>query len=75
MSFQTLDQIVQQYPIALPTLRHWIKTGKLPAFKPGRRVLVRPSDVDEIIASSAISTVRATRAKQARASRKARVSP
>jgi excisionase family DNA binding protein len=66
MAYVTLDQIVAQYPIALPTLRDWINKGKLSAFKPGRRLLVRPADVEAIIASAEIGAVRAERARRAR---------
>ena len=33
------------------TVRWWIRTGKLPASKPGRRLLIRRSDVQELLSA------------------------
>ncbi len=74
VGYETLDQITQRYPVCLETLRYWIKLGKLPAFKPGRRVLVRRADIDAIIEAAPIGAVRATRAR-ARRKAAARVTP
>ena len=38
--------------IPAETMRWWLKQGRLPRIKVGRRVLVRKSDLDKLIAES-----------------------
>ena len=38
---------------SISTVRHWIATGRLPSVKPGRRRLVRRSDVERFLMSGA----------------------
>jgi excisionase family DNA binding protein len=35
------------------TVRWWIRTGKLPASKPGRRLLIRRSDLQNLLTACA----------------------
>jgi excisionase family DNA binding protein len=69
-AFQTLDQITALFPIPLETIRHWIKVGKLQAFKPGRRVLVRRADIEAMIEAAALPAIRAERARARKAGAK-----
>lgn len=48
------------------TIRYWISTGKLRAFKPGKRVLVRLDDLQALVEGSAVADLRAAKAKAAR---------
>ena len=48
------------------TVRYWIHLGKLRAFKPGRQVLVRDTDLDEMVEASELGAQRAERARRAR---------
>lgn len=49
-----LTDVTSYYPyVAVKTARYWVETGKLRAFKPGRRVLVRRSDIERLIDESA----------------------
>ncbi|MFM2419640.1 MAG: Helix-turn-helix domain, partial [Pseudomonadota bacterium] len=34
------------------TARHWIRTGRLPSIRPGRRRLVRRSDLERFLAEA-----------------------
>lgn len=43
--FLTLDEVAEVSRSSVATVRFWIRAGKLPAHKPGRRVLVRESDL------------------------------
>lgn len=38
---------------SVPTVRDWIASGRLQAYRPGRRVLIRRSDLDAFIARGA----------------------
>jgi excisionase family DNA binding protein len=61
--FLTLTQITQQLPVARESVRHWIKSGKLPAYKPGRHLLVRRDELEALIASTAVVRAKRTGAK------------
>jgi len=41
--------------VSLGTVNGWIASGKLPAFKVGRRVLIRTEDVDALIIEKPIT--------------------
>jgi len=65
--FLTLDQIVEQLPdTSLDTVRFWIYSGKLPAFKPGRHVFVREEDFRAFIEDSALGKRRAVASRRTR---------
>ena len=38
--FLTLEEAARIARTTVPSVRHWVRTGKLPAHRPGRRVLV-----------------------------------
>lgn len=39
---------------SLSTVRHWLRTGKLASVRPGRRRLVRRSDLEEFLRRGAV---------------------
>lgn len=41
--------------VSLQTVNNWIASGKLPAFKAGKRVLIKSSDVDSLIEQKKIT--------------------
>lgn len=47
-------QIVEP-PIPVKTLRRWVADGRLPAYRPGRRVLVRREDLLALIESAPVT--------------------
>lgn len=52
--FLLLSEIAAMCRAPVKSVREWIRAGKLPATRPGRRVLVRRADVDALLASAAI---------------------
>ncbi len=49
--YLTLEDATSILPVAAITLRRAIKAGELPAYRFGRRLLIRPSDLDVWIES------------------------
>ncbi len=47
-----LEEVAVETRAALSTVRYWITTGKLPSLRPGRRRLVRRSDLERFLAAS-----------------------
>ena len=68
--YLTLDQISEQLHTPLDTVRFWIYSGKLAAFKPGRHPLVREEDLAAFIEGSALSKRRTAAARATRTARK-----
>ena len=71
--YLTLQQAAERVATPAETIRYWVHLGRLEAFKPGRQVLVRATDLDALIESSRVSDQRVAKAKIARAVKKARV--
>jgi excisionase family DNA binding protein len=46
------EQVAERYGFPIGTLRHWVRTGRLPSFRIGRRRFVRRSDVERLIADA-----------------------
>jgi excisionase family DNA binding protein len=44
-----LDEVAREARVSLSTVRFWIGAGKLPSVRPGRRRLVRRSDLDAFL--------------------------
>lgn len=70
-AFLTLEQISKQLHTPLDTVRFWIYSGKLAAFKPGRHPLVREDDLKAFVENSALSKRRTVSARATRSARKA----
>ncbi|HVW27884.1 MAG TPA: helix-turn-helix domain-containing protein [Polyangiaceae bacterium] len=64
--YLTLRDAATRLCTSSETIRFWIYQGRLKGYKPGRSVLVRETDLDALIESSAIDAQRAERAKRAR---------
>lgn len=47
--FWLLEEAAAWCRVPVKTVRWWISTGKLPSFRPGRRVLVRRDDVVALV--------------------------
>jgi excisionase family DNA binding protein len=61
--YLTLKDAAARVSTSPETVRYWIHVGKLRAFKPGRSVLVRESDLEALIEASAVDALRAARAR------------
>jgi excisionase family DNA binding protein len=61
--YLTLKDAAARCCTSAETVRYWVHVGKLPAFKPGRSVLIRESDLDALIEASEIGAQRETRAR------------
>ena len=55
-----LEEIAQISRTSVGSVRAWIRTGRLPSVKPGRRRLVRRSDLERFLARDVLAERRAT---------------
>ena len=46
-----LEEVARELRVSLSAVRGWVRSGRLRAFSPSRRVLVRRVDLDAFIAS------------------------
>jgi excisionase family DNA binding protein len=44
-----VSEIAETCRVPLGTVRHWIRTGRLPSIRPGRRRLVRRTDLERFL--------------------------
>jgi excisionase family DNA binding protein len=51
-SFLTVAEVAELLKLNQQTVRNWIDQGSLPALRVGRRVRIRRSDFDEVLARS-----------------------
>jgi excisionase family DNA binding protein len=68
--YLTLAQVAERIQTPAETIRYWVHLGKLPAYKPGRQVLIREDDLEAYIATCGIGAARIAKAKLVRAARK-----
>lgn len=54
-----LHEIAEISRASVGTVRAWIRTGRLPSVKPGRRRLVRRSDLERFLARDVLAERRA----------------
>jgi excisionase family DNA binding protein len=47
--FLQLDEVADIARVSVSTVRHWIKAGRLPSLRPGRRRLVRREDFERFL--------------------------
>lgn len=52
-TYLLLAEVAKETRTTVSTVRYWIASGKLPSVRPGRRRLVRRTDLDAFLASSA----------------------
>lgn len=55
--YLTLEEATTILPVAPITLRRAIKAGELPAYRIGRRLLIKPADFDAWIESRKVTPV------------------
>jgi excisionase family DNA binding protein len=51
-SFLTVAEVAEMLKLNQQTVRNWIDQGSLPALRVGRRVRIRRSDLDRVLAES-----------------------
>jgi len=49
LDFLTIDEAAERMRVRPGTIRAWIRAGKLPAQRAGKRVLVRPADLAALL--------------------------
>jgi excisionase family DNA binding protein len=49
--FYSVEEIAERLQVSDQTVRRWVKSGKLAAFKPGKELRIRPSDLEEFLES------------------------
>ena len=59
-----LEEVAELTRAPLSCVRFWVRTGKLPSLRPGRRVLVRRSVLEQFLASSERSGTAGNEAKE-----------
>jgi excisionase family DNA binding protein len=47
-----LEEVAQIARVSVSTVRHWIKAGRLPSLRPGRRRMVRRTDFERFLGAS-----------------------
>jgi len=52
-TYLLLEEIAEETRTPISTVRHWIAQGRLPSVRPGRRRLVKRSDLDAFMAPPA----------------------
>ena len=65
-TYLTFEQAAARLQTKPETVRYWVWAGKLPAYKPGRRVLIRESDLIVLIEASRVKARGANRSGGAR---------
>jgi len=64
--YLTLELASELTSTPIKTIRHWIECNRLPACKPGKRVLIKKSDLQKLLEESAVVNLRKTRARAKR---------
>jgi putative molybdopterin biosynthesis protein len=49
--FYSVEEIAGRLQVSEQTVRRWVKGGRLAAFKPGKELRIRPSDLKEFLES------------------------
>jgi excisionase family DNA binding protein len=60
----TLEEAGDRICTAPETIRHWVWEGRLKAYKPGRAVLVKESDLLELVAANETRAKRVAKRKK-----------
>ena len=56
LNLEEIDVAADQLKCGASTLRRWIKEGRIPALKIGRRVLIRREVLEEFVRTSEIGS-------------------
>jgi len=59
-----LTEVAEMTRTPLSCVRFWVRTGKLASLRPGRRVLVRRSVLEQFLVNSERSGTQATKASE-----------
>ena len=54
-----LPEVAEICRATVPSVREWIRTGRLKASRPGRRILIRRADVEAMLAAAAMRSTNA----------------
>ena len=49
--FYSLEEVAERLGVSERTVRRWIKSGELPAYKPGREYRIRDGELEEFLQS------------------------
>ena len=52
--FFTVEELAERLQVSDQTVRRWVKSGKLTAFKPGKELRIRPADLEKFLESRKI---------------------
>lgn len=69
-AYLTLEQVSEQTHAPVKTVRWWIHTRRLAAYKPGRHVLVKAADLKAFVEGASVGEKSAEKVKRARAQRR-----
>jgi excisionase family DNA binding protein len=47
--YQTIEEVAEGLQVSDQTIRRWIKSGRLPAYKPGREWRIKTKDLEEFL--------------------------
>jgi excisionase family DNA binding protein len=61
-----VEEVARATRTSEATVRWWIRTGKLPASKPGKRLLIRRSELEALLSRKAVSAPRTLQVPQLR---------
>jgi excisionase family DNA binding protein len=50
-----LKQVEREFPVSKRTIWTWISTGRLPAYKPFRKTLLKRSDLERLLTSNPVN--------------------
>jgi excisionase family DNA binding protein len=57
-SFLTVPEVAERLRMTTMTIYRWIEDGKLPAVQIGKHYRIKSSDLDAVLESSVVGTVR-----------------
>lgn len=73
-TYLTIPETAAAMRVSVGTVRHWLFTGRLQGYKPGKRVLVKQADLEALVDAHAVSELRTAKARrQASAVRKVKL--
>ena len=52
--YYTVEEVCGKLQVSDQTVRRWVKSGKLTAFKPGKELRIRPADLEKFLESRKI---------------------